>query len=85
VRFAGRIRPARDGARYAIQRRSKAGDRWITVAGGITHHDDATSSKYVQRIRVRHSGTYRVYVQLVDGNYVSAAGREVTVTLKRAR
>jgi hypothetical protein len=85
VRFAGRIRPARDGARYAIQRRSKAGDHWITVAGGITHRDDATSSKYVQRIRVRHSGTYRVYVQLVDGNYVSAAGREITITLKKAR
>ena len=84
VRFAGRVRPARDGALYGIQRKTSKGT-WVTVAGGITHHEDSTSSRYARRVRVRHSATYRVFVQIVDGNYVSAAGREVAIRLHRAR
>jgi hypothetical protein len=83
VRFAGRIRPARDGAQFAIQR--KRGDRWITVSGGITRHDEAGSSRYAKRVRVRHSGTYRVYVRIVDGNLVSGTGRDVSIRLRPVR
>jgi hypothetical protein len=83
VRFAGRIRPARDGAQYAVQRRR--GDTWVTVAGGITRHDTASSSRYAKRIRVRHSGTYRVYVRVLDGNLTSATGREVSIRLRPVR
>jgi hypothetical protein len=83
VRFAGRIRPARDGAQFAVQRRR--GDAWITVAGGITRHDTASSSRYAKRIRVRHSGTYRVFVRVVDGNLTSATGREASIRLHPVR
>jgi len=85
VRFPGRVRPARVGAQYAIQRRSSKGDRWITVAGGITRTDQPDASRYAKRVRVRHSGTYRVFVQIVDGNLTSATGREVAIRLRSAR
>jgi hypothetical protein len=85
VRFAGRVRPARVGALYAIQRRSSKGDRWITVAGGITRTDQPDASRYAKRVRVRHSGTYRVFVRIEEGSLVSAAGREVAIRLRRAR
>jgi peptidoglycan hydrolase-like protein with peptidoglycan-binding domain len=85
VRFAGRVIPARNGALYAIQRRSRDGTRWVTVGGGNLRPYDPQSSHYAKRIRVRHSGTYRVFAQISDGALVSAAGREVTITLKRAR
>jgi hypothetical protein len=83
VRFAGSIRPARDGAQFAVQR--KRGDGWVTVAGGITRHDDADGSRYAKRVRVRHSGTYRVYVRIVDGNMTSGTGREVSIRLRPVR
>jgi hypothetical protein len=85
VRFAGRIRPARDGAQFAVQRLSRDGTRWVTVAGGITRSDSAEASRYARRVRVRHSGTYRVYVRIVDGNLTSATGREIAIRLRRAR
>ena len=85
VRFAGRIRPARDGAQFAIQRLSRSGTQWVTVAGGITHADSAEASRYSRRVRVRHSGTYRVYVRIVDGNLTSASGREVAIKLRSVR
>jgi hypothetical protein len=31
---------------------------------------------------VRHSGTYRVYVRITDGNLATATGREVTIRLR---
>jgi hypothetical protein len=83
VRFAGSIRPARDGAQFAVQRRKGSG--WVTVAGGITRHHAADSSRYAKSVRVRHSGTYRVFVRIVDGNLVSAAGREVSIKLRPVR
>jgi hypothetical protein len=85
VRFAGRVRPARVGAQYAIQRLSSKGDRWITVAGGITRTDQPDAARYAKRVRVRHSGTYRVFVQIQDGNLTSATGREVTIRLRPVR
>jgi hypothetical protein len=83
VSFSGRIRPARDGAQFAVQKRS--GDRWVTVAGGITRHKDSSSSRFAERVRVRHSGTYRVYVRVVDGNLTSATGREASIRLRPVR
>jgi hypothetical protein len=83
VRFAGSIQPARDGAQFAVQRRK--GNGWVTVAGGISRHHDANSSRYTKSVRVRHSGTYRVFVRIVDGNLASATGREVAIKLKPVR
>jgi hypothetical protein len=80
VRFSGHVRPGRDGAQFAVQRRS--GSRWLTVGGSITRHASASASRYELRVRVRHSGTYRVYVRIVDGNLASTTGREVAIRLR---
>jgi hypothetical protein len=75
ARFSGTVRPARDGAQIAFQR--KHGSTWVTVNGTITHHASASRSRYRKTIRIRRGGTYRVLVGIVDGNFVSNAGREV--------
>jgi len=80
TRFSGHVRPGRDGAQFAVQRRS--GSRWVTVGGSITRHASASASRYELRVRVRHSGTYRVYVRITDGNLASATGREVAIRLR---
>jgi hypothetical protein len=72
IRFYGSVTPANDGARFAVQRFSKG--HWRTVAGGITHHHSTTSSSYSKRVRIRHSGSYRVFVEIANGQYASAAG-----------
>ena len=77
VRFFGTVRPARPGAQFAVQRR-RAG-RWVTVAGGITHGARGGFSRYAKRVRIRRGGAYRVFVRIVDGNYVSASSRTVTI------
>jgi hypothetical protein len=79
VRFYGSVMPANDGAQFAIQRFSKG--HWRTVSGGITHHRSAASSHYSKRIRIRHAGSYRVFVAIVNGQYASSVGR--TVHLRR--
>ncbi len=75
ARFSGTVQPARDGAQVAFQR--KHGSTWVTVNGTITHHASASRSSYRKTIRIRRGGTYRVLVGIVDGNFVSNAGREV--------
>jgi hypothetical protein len=75
ARFSGTVQPARDGAQVAFQR--KHGSTWVTVNGTITHHASASRSSYRKTIRIRRGGTYRVLVGIVDGNFVSAAGRSV--------
>ena len=82
VRFSGTIRPARPGALYAIQKQTSTGG-WVTVAGSITRTGGQSFSGFSKRIRVRHSGTYRVFVSIVDGNLVSGIGRTVAVRLRR--
>jgi hypothetical protein len=75
ARFSGTVRPARDGAQVAFQR--KHGSTWVTVNGTITHHASTSRSSYRKTIRIRRGGTYRVLVGIVDGNFVSAPGRDV--------
>jgi len=77
VRFSGRVTPARPGAQVAIQKRR--GKRWVTVAGTITRSAGQTFSRYAKRVRIRRGGRYRVFVAIVDGNFVSNAGRAVTI------
>jgi hypothetical protein len=83
VRFSGTLRPARDGAQFAIQKLKKG--TWRTIAGGITHHGGAGFSRYAKRVRIRHSGTFRVFMGISDGNYVSNVGRTVTIHIRRHR
>jgi hypothetical protein len=80
VSFSGTVRPARDGAQFAIQKLH--GTKWATIAGSITHHGSTTFSSYAKRVRLRHSGTFRVFVGIADGNYVSNVGREVHIHVR---
>jgi hypothetical protein len=77
VRFSGTVRPARDGAQVAFQK--QRGATWVTIGGTITHHGGASFSRYGRRVRIRRGGTFRVLVGIVDGNYVSNAGRSVHI------
>ncbi len=77
VRFFGTVRPARPGARFAIQRLRRGS--WVTVSGGITRGSGGGVSRYAKRVRIRRGGSYRVFVAIVDGNYVSSAGRTVRI------
>jgi hypothetical protein len=81
VRFSGVVRPARDGAQVAIQK--LRGTRWVTVSGTITHHAGTTFSRYSKRVRIRRGGTYRVWIGIVDGNYVSNAGTHMHLRTHR--
>lgn len=78
LRFFGRVSPARPGAQVAIQKRR--GTRWVTVAGTITHTATRSYSRYGKTIRIRRGGRYRVFVAIVDGNFVSNAGRTVRIS-----
>jgi hypothetical protein len=81
VRFTGRVRPGQGGERIAIQR--LRGTAWITLAGAVTHRASSTSSRYSKRIRVRRGGSYRVFVALADGRFVSNSGRTVRIHVRR--
>jgi hypothetical protein len=78
VRFFGTVRPARPGAQFAVQVLRKGA--WRTVAGGITRGSRNGVSRYSRRVRIRRGGQYRVFVSIVDGNFVSSAGRTVRIT-----
>lgn len=78
VRFFGTVRPARPGAQFAIQVLRRGA--WRTVAGGITRGSGGGVSRYAKRVRIRRGGQYRVFVAIVDGNFVSSTGREVKIT-----
>jgi hypothetical protein len=77
VRFSGTVRPARPGAQFAIQTLRRGS--WRTVAGGITRGSGGGVSRYAKRVRIRRGGQYRVFVSIVDGNFVSSAGRTVRI------
>jgi hypothetical protein len=71
VRFSGTIRPASDGARVLFQR--KKGHRWIQVSHTFAR-GSGSSSHYSKRVRISRGGTYRVFVVIATGNFVSAEG-----------
>jgi hypothetical protein len=83
VRFSGTVRPAHDGAQFAIQRLTRG--QWRTVSGSITRHGRATFSRYARRVRIRRGGRYRVYVRIVDGDHVSNWGRTAVIHTRRHR
>ena len=79
VRFTGTVKPGKGGERIAIQKLKPSG--WVTLAGTITHRASSTSSRYSRRIRINRAGSYRVYVAIADGSYVSSTGRTVKIHL----
>src|SRR4051812_23403794 len=81
LRFSGALRPARDGAQFAIQK--LRGGTWRPTAGGTPRHGGDGFSRYAKRVRIRHSGTFRVFMGVADGNYDANAGRTVEIHLHR--
>ncbi len=81
VRFRGVITPANDGAPVAVQRLIH--HTWVTVAATKARHRSASSSTYRRRVKVRHSGTFRVFVSPGSGAYVANHGGRVKVRVKR--
>lgn len=78
VRFFGTVRPARPGARFAIQVLRRGA--WCTVAGGVVRGAAGGVSRYAKRVRIRRGGRYRVFVAITDGAFVSSAGRTVKIS-----
>ncbi len=81
ARFSGVITPANDGAPVAVQRLIH--HTWVTVATTKARHGSATASTYRRRVKVRHSGTFRVVVTPGSGAYVVNHGRRVKVRVRR--
>jgi hypothetical protein len=78
--FRGVIHPRRIGHRVEIQRRTPAG--WQVVARTRAKRRDATSSRFVRTVRVRHGGRFRVAV-VSDGDYLTHASRSVRIRVRR--
>ncbi len=81
VKFYGTVTPAHNGRYAQIQRRTSTGI-WRTVASARLQSAGVVNgvavSKYAKRIRISHSGTYRVRVNPRDGNHL--AGNSSTRT-----
>jgi hypothetical protein len=76
VRFSGHVTPANDGALFAIQRLKNG--QWVTVQGGSVRHGTTISSRYRKTMRIRHFGSYRVFVGVNNQN-TSGVSREVRI------
>jgi hypothetical protein len=77
VLFSGTVKPGKGGERIAVQKLKPSG--WVTLAGTITHHASSTSSRYAKHVRISSGGSYRVFVAIADGSYVSSSGRTVKI------
>lgn len=82
VRFFGTFRPARSGSQFAIQKARRDGS-WVNVAGGIARGGTADYTRFSKRVKVPRGGDYRVFISIIDGNYVSGIGRTIRVTSRR--
>jgi len=81
VRFAGSVAPKKDGSLYAVQKQK--GSTWVTVAGSSLRPYTADKSRFARRLRIRHSGVYRIYVGVADGMNVSTASGSVEIKIKK--
>lgn len=77
VRFAGLVRPAKDGRAALIQRRSATG-RFVTVARTVLHDAGTDLSTYGMRVRVRRDGVYRIKVP-GDLEHVNGFSKRITL------
>lgn len=80
VRFSGSVRPAHDGARALVQKRSASG-RWVTVARPLLRDAGTTYSTYSRRMRIFRDGVYRVKVA-GDGDHVNGFSRTRTARVQ---
>ncbi len=79
VTFSGSVSPVEDGAQYAIQKQK--GSQWVNVAGSSLKHGSTASSRFKIRVRVKHSGVYRVFVGVADGAHASNTSSSVHLTV----
>jgi hypothetical protein len=79
VRFAGTVTPSWVPAQIAIQKRSSTGT-WITVAGNVTHSSTGGRATYAKSTRIRTTGTYRVFVGLINSKFSPAVGPSIRIT-----
>lgn len=77
VRFAGSVQPARPGAQIAFQKQS--GRTWRTVGGTIVK----SGGKYAKRVRIRRSGTYRVWTGVTNAEFTSNYGPRIKIRATR--
>jgi hypothetical protein len=80
VRFSGTVAPAHDGAPAKVQRRT-AGGGWHTVARTTLQDAGTDVSRYAKRVRVRHSGTYRVRALSGDADHLAGTSRRRRLTV----
>jgi hypothetical protein len=80
VRFRGSVTPQNDGGRVGIQKFRDG--TWVEIAH--TRAKDAGSSKSTFRTRVRiyRSGLFRAVAE-TEGQYVSGAGRAISIKVRR--
>jgi hypothetical protein len=82
VRFFGKVLPAHNGKVAQIQRQTRTG-RWRTVARtrlrAAAPVNGVAASRFAKRVRVRHSGNYRVVVHPRDGDHQSGSSPTRTV------
>ena len=79
VRFFGVAKPAHDGALVRIQKRTSTG-AFRTVATTPLRKSSAGQSTYSRKLRIYHSGTYRVRVPAdTDHARGTSARRHLTV------
>ncbi|CAB4914274.1 unannotated protein [freshwater metagenome] len=81
LRFSGRVRPAKVGEQVGVQRLS--GTKWKTLKGSRTRTGTADYASYATRVRIRRSGTYRVFVTVGDGSLQGLPGSSVRIALRR--
>jgi hypothetical protein len=81
LRFSGRVRPARVGDQIGVQRLS--GESWVTLKGSHTRAGTAEYARYATRVRIRRSGSYRVFVRVADGSLQSLPGSSVEIKARR--
>lgn len=80
TRFSGSVKPARDGARVSIQRKTPSGS-WTTVKR-VTLKDAGTSrSTYSAKLAVHSAGTYRAKLAAAPG-YLTGTSRERAVSAR---
>jgi hypothetical protein len=69
VRFSGTIKPAREGANIAFQKKSNG--RWVSINGTIVR----SGGRYSKSIKIKRGGSYRVWTGVLDAQYTSNHGR----------
>ena len=80
VRFFGTVKPAHNGMRARIQRRTKT-KKWKTVARvRLRASKTAGQSRYSKRMRVYRTGVYRVRVP-ADSDHLRGTSRKRKITV----